>query len=233
MKTTLIPANPPAYEEVEVGCGFALGSVFIRWSSGGTLHMREFDPAEAAKIHRVLMGELDEACPKDGSKDVLRISWHERHDGTDEWRFGIVDGETFFTLNSDQALALAWSLEGACAAALYWAPPGQRFHVWVLSSKRMLTGDSAANGAEQIGGTERVFLKKEKALDELREFLRVLVNQSYPEHHFEEMAEDGVSRDVDDVLDEIMDQSGNSNVWTHDGMNQSFEVTLNKVEVEA
>lgn len=231
MKTILRP-EVPANKEVDVGCGFALGSVLIRWSSGDTLHMREFDPAEVAKIHRVLMGELDDACPKDGSKDALRINWHELPDGTDEWRFGIVDGETFFTLNADQALALAWGLEGACAAAVYGAPPGQRAHVWVLSSKRMLTGDSAANGAEQIGGTERVFLTKERALDELREFLRVLVNQSYPEHHFEEI-EDGVRRDVDDVLDEIMDQSWNSNVWTHDGMNQSFEVTLNKVEVEA
>jgi len=223
MKTILRP-EVPANKEVDVGCGFALGSVFIRWSSGDTLHMREFDPAEAAKIHRVLMGERIDACPKDGSKDALVISWHELPHGTEEWRFGIVNGETFFTLNADQALALAWGLEGACAAALYWAPPGKRHHVWVLSSKRMLTGDSAENGSGQLGGCERVFSTKEKAFDSLREFMRILVNEAEPNS----------SVDVDGVIDTILGSASvNETVWHYDGTKQSFEVTLNKVEVEA
>ena len=136
MKTTLIPADPPAYEKAEVGCGFAFGKVHVRWQKGTHVYMREFDPAEAAKMHRVLMGELDAAYLEDGSNDDLKIYWREKKDGTDEWRFCIENVQDLFVLDADQALALAWGIEGACAGAMFSAVTGSKPCVWVRNEPR-------------------------------------------------------------------------------------------------
>lgn len=101
-------------------------------------------------------------------------------------------------------------------------------YVWVLSARNLLTGDSAAEGSELIGGYEKVFATKEAADNEFRGFLRELVNEAHPE--------DGMERDVDSILDDILDngtKDGTGERYCYDGSTRSFEVSISKRMIEA
>lgn len=146
-----------------------------------------------------------------------------------------------FLVNADQALALAWAIKKCVAEALSpsaVAPKTKEIAlspVWTLTSRRVLTGDSAAEGADLVGGHVEVFSSKEKAEDRLREFMRPLVNEAHPADSL-----DGAETNVDDILDGIIEEVqhlGNS-VWTrdhyyYDGTTQSFVVELENKDLDA
>lgn len=146
-----------------------------------------------------------------------------------------------FIVNANQALALAWAIKKCVTEALSPSAAIQKTkeialsHVWTLTSRRVLTGDSAAEGADLIGGHTEAFSSKEKAEDRLREFMRPLVNEAHPADSL-----DGCETNVDDILDGIIEEVqhlGNS-VWTrdryhYDGTTQSFVVELENKDVDA
>ena len=99
--------------------------------------------------------------------------------------------------------------------------------VWVLASKRLLRlySEKRLNTGD-IGGVERAYLSKEAALDDVREFLRPLVNEAHDEDLW---ASSG--RTVDDVLDEII-AAGSDDTWSYNGTEQSFVVTLHSLRLQ-
>lgn len=243
MKTILRPPTPvpPPSEEIHVGCTAEGGKVHLFGVGPRRAWRRSFEPGEAVKLWRCLMGDEFTVTPDDVHDDTMKLWNHVDPKLGDLWEFVDASGERLFCLDADQALALAWSIEKCCGIALYTSTPGTEemrhaervpVHVWVLASKRMLSGDCAKKGAEQLGGTERVFLTKEAALDALREFLRPLVNEADGDD-----VSNNLDRTVDDILDYILDDhctddTPHGDHWSYDGTEQSFEVTLNRIEVE-
>lgn len=96
--------------------------------------------------------------------------------------------------------------------------------VWVLASNRLLrTYSEKRLGTGDIGGIGRAYLSKESALDDLREFLRPLVNEAHDEDVW-----NSSGRTVDDVLDEVI-AAGTGDTWSYNGTEQSFIVTLHNL----
>lgn len=99
--------------------------------------------------------------------------------------------------------------------------------VWVLASNRLLrTYSEKRLGTGDIGGIGRAYLSKESALDDVREFLRPLVNEAHDEDVWRTS-----TRTVDDVLDEIITVGAND-TWTYNGTEQSFIVTLRRLRLQ-
>jgi hypothetical protein len=133
-------------------------------------------------------------------------------------------------VNADQALAIAWAIKSVITSITMESESFKGSHaksVFVLSARRMLNGDCAENGVDQIGGTEMVFANERDARDNVREFMRPLVNESFGEAYWEE-------RNVDDVLDDIFAAADaiynpeKPTVWLCEGQKQSFEVELSE-----
>lgn len=98
--------------------------------------------------------------------------------------------------------------------------------VWVLASNRLLRTHSEKRlGTGDIGGIGRAYLSRESALDDLREFLRPLVNEA----HGEDVWRTAKST-VDDVLDEVI-ATGTGDTWSYNGTEQSFVVTLHNLRL--
>ena len=140
-------------------------------------------------------------------------------------------------LDANEALALSWAIEGQVSMEIWGAHNWGRAvvtenpdFVWVLSCRQILTGDCAETTAsEGLGGYERVYLKRSDAIDNVREFMRPLVNGAYSESFW-----GNCDRNVDDFLDEIAEgycEVEGVACWHHDGQSRSFEVTLAKREV--
>lgn len=197
------------------------------------------DPKDAVALWRLLMGEKDEGVVK-----YTQYSLIEREGEiaaaydceTEGWVLKFSDALRVL-LDADEALALAWTLERRVAEALTEGgkenPASECQSVWVLSSRIMLTGDCDENvDSERLGGFERVFVDRESAMDNVRELLRELVNESYPEAHWE----NNPDLKVDDILDEIMKDPpkvlSGTQYWTYDGLSKSFEVKLCKRSIE-
>lgn len=203
-----------------------------------------FDPKDAVEVWRVLKGEKEHAevqYVRHGLFDTAGKACikYEESDGF-KWKLGFAD---YFcvVLDANEALALAWAIEGQVSMVIWGAvkAPGNAVpcetpkEVWVLSSRVLLTGDCAENvDSERLGGFERVFVDRESAMDNVREFLRDLVNESYPESHWE----NNPDLKVDDILDDIMKDRPRvlpgTQYWTYDGLSKSFEVRLSKRNVE-
>lgn len=96
--------------------------------------------------------------------------------------------------------------------------------VWTLTSQVMLRGNYKHDTA-RMGGRTVVYESKDAALDDLREFMRPLVNDSQPEEEWEDREEHGCG--VDDILDRIFDEGSDCN-WSYDGMLTSFRVRLDE-----
>ena len=96
--------------------------------------------------------------------------------------------------------------------------------VWTLTSQVMLKGDYKDDTA-RMGGRTVVYESKDAALDNLREFMRPLVNDSQPEEEWEDREEHGCG--VDDILDRIFDEGSDCN-WSYDGTLTSFRVRLDE-----
>ena len=196
-----------------------------------------FLPGHAVEIWRVLQGEKEAAevpYVRHGLVDgqgKARI-WYEEKTDRFRWKLGLSDG-TRVVMDANEALAVAWAIEGMAPMSLWVrhvATESAPKPVWVLSSRRVLAGDCAeTKESEMIGGGEEVFASRESATDNVREVLRVLVNEAYSESYW-----DNSERNVDDILDEIIDQCyelSGSTYWRHDGQTQSFEVKLSEREI--
>ena len=237
MKTILRPPTPvpPPSEEVHVGCTAEGGKVHLFGTGPRHAWRRSFDPAQAVKLWRCLMGEMSTVTPDDEYDDTMKLWHHVDPELGDLWEFVDATGERLFCVDADQAYALAMAIEKCVGIALYTSTPGKEkmlheervpVHVWVLAARRVLTGDCCETGVDLIGGYERVFLTENAALDALREFLRPLVNEANTETFWANM-----TTTVDDILDTVI-EPGKRSGWLYNGDKQSFEVTLRQIEVE-
>lgn len=145
--------------------------------------------------------------------------------------------DMLFCLDIDEATALSWALQKCVAdsfAEAKGSPKGKEppRHVYVLSSRIVLTGGAAVDGCEHIGGSEEVYSSEEKARDALREFMRPLVNEANSETHWG-ITEEDVDDILDDIIrDEVIDDGLPGRCFRYDGDKQSFEARITKVEVK-
>jgi len=120
MKTILRPPAPvpPPIEEVTVLCTYGGRLVHLYMISDGWARDYSFDPAQAVKLWRCLMGECTTALADDVHDDTMKLWNHVDPKLGDLWEFIDASGERRFCLDADQALALAWAIKECCSAAL-------------------------------------------------------------------------------------------------------------------
>ena len=120
MKTILRPPTPvpPPSEEVTVLCTFGGRLVHLHMISDGWARDYSFDPAQAVKLWRCLMGECTTALADDVHDDTMKLWNHVDPELGDLWEFLDASGERRFCLDANQALALAWAIKECCSAAL-------------------------------------------------------------------------------------------------------------------
>lgn len=243
---TIIPKEKPIDSVVNVGVTSKDGLVNVFGTRDRHAWRLSFMPDQAVKLWRVMAAEQYttlSATDVDGITVTVSVGLDKAgrvtEDSGDMFTIQDSTGEVLLTLTPDQALALAWTIKRCCEAAIYTDTPGTENaklvkppKVWVLSSRRLLTGDAAGDGTDLIGGHEEVFASKDAAIWALRDFMKPLVLHAHPDGHF---AEDMMTSDVkslDDTLDEIMNEDGHPDVWLYDGSKQSFEVSLSCHEVK-
>lgn len=120
MKTILRPPTPvpPPSEEVTVLCSSGGRLVHLHMISDTWSRDYSFDPAQAVKLWRCLMGEESTVTPDDVHDDTMKLWNHVDPKLGDLWEFIDASGERRFCLDADQALALAWAIKDCCSAAL-------------------------------------------------------------------------------------------------------------------
>ena len=119
MKTMLRPPTPvPPSEEVTVLCTFGGRLVHLHMISDRWARDYSFDPAQAVKLWRCLMGECTTALADDVHDDTMKLWHHVDPKLGDLWEFADASGERRFCLDADQAMALAWAIKECCSAAL-------------------------------------------------------------------------------------------------------------------
>lgn len=236
---TRIPMEKPEDMNVEVGCTAKNGIVLINLETSGGFRRMMFSPDQAVKLWRVMGAEQYNtltAVEVDGkTKITVEVSLDKAGRITEDCgdMFTLQDdkGNVMLTLTPDQATALAWQIKRCCEEALNTDDPGGKKipKVWVLSWRRLLTGDAAGTeGTELIGGSERVYMTKEGAMFDLPDLLREFVKDSHPEGHFGPDEED-----LGETVEEIMNDASNNHQgrWLYDGSTQSFEVELSWIPV--
>lgn len=247
MMTKLPYGAMPPPSTVDVGCCATGGSVHLygRDPDSRREWRRSLDPAAAAAIWSVLNGETGRVKVADVHDDEMTCYVALDKFGlsdTDNYILEDANGSRLLVLTPAQAQALQWAIERACADALAQSSAGACApetraaprEVWVLAARCVLTGDTAAEGVDLVGGHEEVFASRADAMASLRAFLRPLVLCSYDDERFDEAlcpADD--YRPLDEVIDAIMDDEGHPDTWLHDGYKQSFEVTLTRKEVRS
>ena len=185
------------------------------------------EPMHAMSIWRCLTGEIEEAnvkriVPMLGYSKDLSVRYVDSITG---WI--IRDSSMEVMIDADQALAIAWAIKSVVTSIALESESSNIRRVFVLSARTFLTGDCAENGVDQIGGTEKVFESEEYARDNVREFMRPLVNESFGEAYWDE-------RNVDDELDdilaaaEVMYKPLEPERWVCDGQKQAFVVELSE-----
>lgn len=106
--------------------------------------------------------------------------------------------------------------------------------VWILLSTGVLTGDTAADGAEQIGTRAFAYATREAACDALREFMRPDVNESRPDEAWDNDSDMTVDDALDFILEDNEDlESDGDGEWTWDGTTRSYEWKLMRLEVRS
>ena len=198
-----------------------------RMDNGDSWH-KALDPKDAVQVWRRMMGETEEEMHI--TSPHLDVKYDE-HGET--WIFS--DKEVLCVLGPDECMLVAWAIEKAGGIALYNGPiipgpPKEKIpEVWVLSWRRMLTGDTAGEGTELIGGSERIYMTRGGAMSDLPDLLKGLVKDSHPEGHFGP-DEDGLGETVEEIMNEESN-NGHPGKWLYDGSTQSFEVELSWIPV--
>ena len=225
--------------------------VFHGSMDNGECWHKALQPKDAVQVWRRMMGEVEDAMHIPSPHLDIR---YDDHDGT--WTFS--DKEVLCVLDADECMLVAWAIEKAGGVALYndpvhpvqdkdrstgvadqemlrgglntGAPCDSKISkVWVLSWRRLLTGDSVDEGTKLIGGSERVYRTKEGAMFDLPDLLRMFVKDSHPEDRFES-DEDGLGETVEKIMNEASN-NGHPGRWLYDGAKQSFEVELSWIPV--
>lgn len=209
------------------------GAIVFSWSmDNGVCCNKELQPRDAVEVWRRMMGETD--------KDLHIFSPRldvKYNDEEESWTFS--DDEVLCVLYLDECMLVAWAIEKAGGNALYNYPvhpvqdkdlksEDKTSDVWVLSCRRLLTGDTSCEGAELIGGSERVYATKESAMLDVHDILWEFVKDSHPEGYFRP---DGY--DLGETVEGIMNEASNNHQgrWLYDGSTQSFEVSLSCIPV--
>lgn len=236
---TRIPMEKPEDMNVEVGCTASNGIVLINLETSEGFRRMMFSPDQAVKLWRVMGTEQYNtltAVEVDGKTRItVEVSLDKAGRITEDCgdMFTLQDdkGNIMLTLTPDQATALAWQIKRCCEDALNTDDPGGKKipKVWVLSWRRLLTGDAAGTeGTELIGGSDRVYMTKEGALFDLPDLLREFVKDSHPEGHFGP-DEEGLGETVEEIMNDA--QNNHHGRWLYDGSTQSFEVELSWIPV--
>lgn len=235
---TRVAMEKPEDMNVEVGCMAKNGIVHINLETSKGFRRMLFSPDQAVKLWRVMAAEQYHtltAVEVDGKTRItvgvsLDKAGRITEDCGDMFTLQDDKGNVMLTLTPDQATALAWQIKRCCEEALNTDDPGGKKipKVWVLSWRRLLTGDAAGEGAEMIGGSERVYMTEEGAMFDLPDLLRGFVKDSHPEGHFGS-DEEGLG----EMVEEIMNDASNNHPgrWLYDGSTQSFEVELQWIPV--
>lgn len=240
MKVDVKIATETLREATPVVTSTARGSVCLTLDFAGGEKKRCFmSPDAAVLLWRCFNGE-SESCLveyRTVEEDAVPEKIAAYVDNGDVWN--VVMPKAQFLINADQALALAWAIKKCILEALSpsEAIPKMKENalspVWTLTSRRVLTGDSAAEDADLIGGHTEAFSSKEKAEDRLREFMRPLVNCANTEDHWASAEEN-----IDDVLDDIIDKREQLPggpyfaSFKYAGSRQAFEVVLAELNVD-
>ena len=234
----------------EVVCGASIlveetdrGGVclLIKFNDGRTKRCF-LDPASSVMLWRVFSGTAPSAMVEYRTVPDMNACPEKilvAQDAITHSRRVEVGTKDVFCLNSDESLAIAWSIKECVTRVLRPVNAGTKeislAKVWILTSRRVLTGDCAADGPDLIGGTTEVFSSKKKAEDRLREFMRPLVNEAHPDGSIDES-----EFDVDEVLDNIIDCGAiksegigsTSEEYSYEGSTQSFVVELTEKFVD-
>lgn len=235
---TKIPMEKPEDGVVEVGCEVRGGLVTVHLKSDGRYSHMQFEPDQAVKLWRVMGAEQyssQTATDAFGHSFMVSVGLDKAGRITDDCgdMYTVNDdkGKVLLTLTPDQATALAWQIKRCCEEALNTDDSCWRKipSVWVLSWRRMLTGDAAGEGTELIGGGERVYMTEEGAMFDLPDLLREFVKDSHPEGHFGPDGE-GIGETVDEIVSNAQND-GHPGQWIYDGSTQSFEVELSWIPV--
>ena len=229
------------YAEMTVTSDINGAIVFHGRMDNGECWHKALQPKDAVQVWRRMMGEVEDAMHIPSPHLDIR---YDEHEGT--WTFS--DKEVLCVLDADECMLVAWAIEKAAGIALYngsvhpvrdkdrstGAPCDSKISkVWVLSWRRMLTGDASGEGTELIGGGDRVYSTRESAILDLPDILRGLVRDCHPEGHFVDgEGEDHKSNTINGTVDEILkDQKNLRDKWLYDGSTQSFEVELQWIPV--
>lgn len=118
MKTMRIPQVLRKSAPTDVGCAADGEKVVIFGSEERRKWRCSFDPAQAVKLWRCLMGEYSTAVAVAENGDTVKLWNHVDPELSDIWELVDKSGERLFRVDADQALALAWAVERCCASAL-------------------------------------------------------------------------------------------------------------------
>lgn len=225
--------------EVRVGAtasGEVCFSVEVKGDPDRKVAMR---PGFAVKLYRCFIGEIESAmvsgdtCGMSASYDDLSSTWL-----FETWHAGV--SGCSFCMNSDQVMAVAWALEKAVADALAPEKQGGAMEaspsaVWLLESRTAsIHAKTGSAWTPRIDGTEQMYSSRSAAMDDLREFMRPLVNEANSEEYWSEAEKEG--RSVDDVLDYIFDNAtvrpeSDTVEYSYCGDLKVFKVRLKRLEV--
>lgn len=133
METILKPVKQPKGDIVQVGCAADNGKVHIYGNGTSHAWRRSFDPAQAVKLWRCLMGEYSTVHADDEHGDTMKLWNHVDPEMGDLRELVDSSGERLLCLDADQAMALAWGIEKCCGIALYTSTPSRG---WTIASTR-------------------------------------------------------------------------------------------------
>lgn len=224
---------------VDVGCTSSNGLVHLFGRTDDHAWRRSFQPEEAAKIWSVVLGnEYGEQRVHDVDGTEIIVSCNVdgigRHSATDVYTFFDVSlGAVLFEVEAYQGNVLGWAIERCCAIALDTSTPGApstpaEEKVWVVSVRRILTGDIASVSVDAIGGYEQVYERKPDALAAAKRAIRECVVNAYTEGHWEHAS---IDETTEDVFREGLASFNGDIMWLHDGLVQSFKVELSNRKV--
>lgn len=147
-----------------------------------------FSPRDAVEIWRLMKGEKETAEIKYTKPGLVNttgkvvIKYEEDEHGC-RWRLRFTD-DFCAILDANEALALSWAIEGQVSMEIWsaehrsvYAPKKEPpMGLWVMSCRRLLTGDCAeTSDSNRLGGFERIFASEELARDSVRGVIRELV----------------------------------------------------------
>lgn len=218
-KTTLLPV-----------C--SSGDGFVRIT---TVHgLIELGPADAVALWRCLVGELVDEDLHDARGCGLKYHmWVHVDPLLEVDTYELSSGKTvYFKLDSDEALALAWSLKSAVAKSLTAPtcrkdePP--RLALWALEAQVAFKAD-ADDDELGLGGATRVFASYMSASAAAPDFIKPYVKFAETEAHWDR---ENIDDAVGEILKDVVTGSRGYRCWTYSGSTADVRVVLHDIPLE-